>query len=223
MDRQFNKGDIVQNFKRREVIDGSMQYIYQIVDVATHSETNERLVVYRALYPPYDTWVRPFEMFMSHVDKCKYPENTQEYRFELVPDSFYREQLYIDKAWYSFEDLLGIVKVLRSKDGCPWDQKQTFESMRKCLLEEAQEAVDAVDNHDMDNLCEELGDVLLQVVMNGQIAKDEELFSIESIIEGVSKKLVRRHPHVFGDEEVDDSPEKAKEKWQEMKRREKEV
>ena len=121
---------------------------------------------------------------------------------------------------HTFDDLIGIIAELRSDHGCPWDKEQTFESLKKCLADEAQEVFEAVDNKDMENLCEELGDVLLQVVLYSQIAKEAGAFTIDDVIDGISKKMVRRHPHVFGDIEVN-SPEEALALWKELKLQEK--
>ena len=121
---------------------------------------------------------------------------------------------------HTFEDLTNIIAELRSDHGCPWDKEQTFESLKKCLADEAQEVFEAVDNKDMENLCEELGDVLLQVVLYSQIAKEAGAFTIDDVIDGISEKMVRRHPHVFGDIEVN-SPEEALALWKEIKLQEK--
>ena len=121
---------------------------------------------------------------------------------------------------HTFEDLINIIAELRSDHGCPWDKEQTFESLKKCLADEAQEVFEAVDNKDMENLCEELGDVLLQVVLYSQIAKEQGAFTIDNVIDGISEKMVRRHPHVFGDIEVN-SPEEALALWKEIKLQEK--
>lgn len=121
---------------------------------------------------------------------------------------------------YSFEELVGIISELRSDHGCPWDRQQTYESLKKCLADESQEVFDAVDNRDMENLCEELGDVLLQVLLNSQIAKEEGAFTIDDVIDGLCKKMIRRHPHVFGDIKVN-SPEESLALWNEIKKREK--
>ena len=121
---------------------------------------------------------------------------------------------------HTFDDLIGIIAELRSDHGCPWDKEQTFESLKKCLADEAQEVFEAVDTKDMENLCEELGDVLLQVVLYSQIAKEVGAFTIDDVIDGISKKMVRRHPHVFGDIEVN-SPEEALALWKEIKLQEK--
>ena len=121
---------------------------------------------------------------------------------------------------HTFDDLIGIIAELRSDHGCPWDKEQTFESLKKCLADEAQEVFEAVDNKDMENLCEELGDVLLQVVLYSQIAKEAGAFTVDDVIDGISEKMVRRHPHVFGDIEVN-SPEEALALWKEIKLQEK--
>ena len=121
---------------------------------------------------------------------------------------------------HTFDDLIGIIAELRSDHGCPWDKEQTFESLKKCLADETQEVLEAVDNKDMENLCEELGDVLLQVVLYSQIAKEAGAFTIDDVIDGISEKMVRRHPHVFGDIEVN-SPEEALALWKEIKLQEK--
>lgn len=121
---------------------------------------------------------------------------------------------------YTFEDLVGIIAKLRSKEGCPWDREQTFESLKVCLANETQEVFDAVDSHDMENLCEELGDVLLQVMLNSQIAKEQNAFTIDQVIDGLCCKMVRRHPHVFGGVKVN-SVEQGNALWNEIKMQEK--
>lgn len=121
----------------------------------------------------------------------------------------------------SFQDFVQIIAKLRAEDGCPWDREQTHESLKVCLLEETGEVIDAIDQKDDENLCEELGDVLLQVVMHAQIAAEEGRFTIEDVIDGVSQKMIRRHPHVFGDRKAM-SPEESLKFWEEIKRKEKE-
>jgi tetrapyrrole methylase family protein/MazG family protein len=101
-----------------------------------------------------------------------------------------------------FDKLVGILKTLRSKDGCMWDRKQTYGSLVKHLLSEAQEVKQAVENKDMDNLEEELGDMLLQIVFYAQIGRENKDFNIDGIIKRLNKKLIRRHPHVFSNYKV---------------------
>ena len=121
---------------------------------------------------------------------------------------------------YTFNDLVNIIAELRSDHGCPWDREQTYESLKKCLADETQEVFEAVDRHDTENLCEELGDVLLQVMLNSQIAKEEGAFTIDDVIDGLCQKMVRRHPHVFGDAKVS-STEEGLALWNAIKEQEK--
>lgn len=121
---------------------------------------------------------------------------------------------------HTFEDLVHIIEELRSDHGCPWDREQTHESLKKCLADESQEVFDAIDHQDMENLCEELGDVLLQVMLNSQIAKEEGFFTIDDVIDGICRKMIRRHPHVFGDVKVN-SPEESLALWNAIKKQEK--
>ena len=122
---------------------------------------------------------------------------------------------------YDFNDLIEIIAQLRGPGGCPWDIEQTHESLKKCLQEEAGEVMEAIDNKDDANLCEELGDLLLQVVMHAQIASETGRFTMDDVIQGVSAKMVRRHPHVFGDAKASNSEESLN-LWAEIKRQEKE-
>lgn len=121
---------------------------------------------------------------------------------------------------HTFQELIHIIEKLRSDQGCPWDRAQTYESLKQCLAEETQEVMDAVDNHDMENLCEELGDVLLLVMLNSQIAREEGAFTIDDVIDGICQKMIRRHPHVFGDVKVD-SAEESLALWNAIKAQEK--
>ena len=124
------------------------------------------------------------------------------------------------KAAYSFAELVEIIALLRGEGGCPWDREQTFESMKKCLSDECAEVLEAVDKQDDDNLCEELGDVLLQVLLYSQIAKEKGLFSIDDVMTMLGKKMIRRHPHVFGDLIVS-NPQEALASWKAVKAAEK--
>ena len=99
------------------------------------------------------------------------------------------------------------METLRGKDGCPWDQKQTHESLRQHLLEEAYEVLEAIDNNNMPELAEELGDLLLQVVFHAQMAAERGDFAMTDVLDHIIQKLVRRHPHVFGDEKVETAEE----------------
>ena len=121
---------------------------------------------------------------------------------------------------YSMEDLLKIMQLLRGPGGCPWDRAQTHQSIRANMLEEAYEAADAIDRMDMDNLKEELGDVLLQVVFHACMAQEAGYFTFDDVVDGICKKLIYRHPHVFGTVEARD-PDGALSAWDAQKRKEK--
>lgn len=125
-----------------------------------------------------------------------------------------------DGQRYDFGGFTDIIARLRAPDGCPWDIKQTHESLKKCLVEESGEVISAIDKKDDENLCEELGDLLLQVVMHAQIAAEENRFTIADVIQGVSEKMIRRHPYVFGDVKIS-SLEEGLELWNAMKEKEK--
>ena len=121
---------------------------------------------------------------------------------------------------YSMDDLLRIMELLRAPGGCPWDREQTHQSIRANMLEEAYEAAEAIDRGDMDNLKEELGDVLLQVVFHARMAQEAGHFTFEDVADGICKKLVYRHPHVFGSVSAEGS-EGALSAWDAQKRVEK--
>jgi len=121
--------------------------------------------------------------------------------------------------YHEFSSLRETVRTLRGPDGCPWDKKQTHQSLKKNLIEETQELLEALDGNDDDHIIEELGDVLLQVMLHSQIGEDEGWFNIDDVIRVLNKKLIRRHPHVFGDLKAD-NPEEAIAIWQQMKKEE---
>jgi len=118
--------------------------------------------------------------------------------------------------------LMEIMAHLRGPEGCPWDQEQTHETLTRCLVEEVSETLEAIDEKDMELLEEELGDLLLQVVFHAQIAKENGNFDMEDIARGISDKLVRRHPHVFGDEKgTIDQADQVVDRWEQVKAEEK--
>lgn len=129
-----------------------------------------------------------------------------------------RELMHKDR--YGIEDLLAIVAKLRAPGGCPWDAEQTHQSIRNNLIEETYEVVEAIDTGDAHLLCEELGDLLLQVVFHVQIEFEEGRFEFEDVCDGICKKLIYRHPHVFKDLEVSGTEEVLK-NWEDLKNAEK--
>lgn len=122
---------------------------------------------------------------------------------------------------YTYEQLLNIIAELRSPHGCPWDRAQTHESMIKCFYDECDEVVEAIKNKDDENLCEELGDVLLQVLLHAQIAAEEGRFTMADVVDGLAGKMIRRHPHVFGDVPQAQTEEEGLARWKEIKALEK--
>ena len=124
------------------------------------------------------------------------------------------------KDKYSFDDLVEITRILRGPGGCMWDREQDHHSIRRNFLEEAYEAVEAIDNDDPELLREELGDVLLQVTFHAQIEREAGRFTIDEVADGICKKMIYRHPHVFGSVEVGSSTE-VLQNWDELKKTEK--
>lgn len=127
---------------------------------------------------------------------------------------------FVRKESYGLKDLEKIVSILRSPGGCPWDAEQDHKSLRRALLEESCEVIEAINEEDPAHLQEELGDVLLQVVFHADIEREAGRFDLEAVADGVSKKLIFRHPHVFGDVQVADSAEVLV-NWDQLKRQEK--
>ena len=123
-----------------------------------------------------------------------------------------------------FNELVNVIAQLRAPNGCPWDREQTHSSLKAACVEEAAEVICGInileDTGNADNLKEELGDLLLQVVMHAQIAEEEGLFTVDDVISGITEKMIRRHPHVFGGEKAAD-PEEALNKWGDIKKKEK--
>lgn len=139
-----------------------------------------------------------------------------------MPDQDTHTSASVPAAHPSFDALVQTIWRLRQPDGCPWDREQTHESIERNMIEEAYEAVDAIEQHDQAHLREELGDVLMQVLLHAQIDADEGGFTIDDVCAELNEKLIRRHPHVFGDVDASD-PEEALASWDEVKRQEREA
>lgn len=123
------------------------------------------------------------------------------------------------KSDNAMERLVGIMARLRSNDGCPWDREQTHHTIKSCVIEETYEVVEAIDSGRPDKLCEELGDLLLQIVFHARLAEEAGNFGITDVINGISEKLIRRHPHVFGNEKVN-SVSGVIDNWERIKKTE---
>ena len=121
----------------------------------------------------------------------------------------------------AFSKLMDTLRKLRGPNGCPWDKAQTHQSLIKCLKEESQEVINAIENKDKENLKEELGDLLLQPIFHALIAEEENLFTLKEVIENLNKKLIKRHPHVFGSAKAS-TPEEALAQWKAAKLKERE-
>lgn len=121
---------------------------------------------------------------------------------------------------YGIDDLLAIMERLRQPDGCPWDREQDHHSIRNDFIEETYEAAEAIDRENREELCEELGDVLLQIVFHCQIEREQQGFDFTDVCDGICKKLIERHPHVFGSISVENSDE-VLENWDMIKQKSK--
>lgn len=147
------------------------------------------------------------------------------YELDRQPNIDHLTSLYIGKMpkheqTFDLEPLEDVVKTLRSPGGCPWDIVQTHKSLRRNLIEEVYEVIEAIDLEDEKLLCEELGDLLMQVIFHARMAEEAKLFSMQDVIDGITEKLIRRHPHVFGDVNVKDAGEVLI-NWEAIKRAEK--
>lgn len=130
------------------------------------------------------------------------------------------KEVYPKKDFYNIDDLLAIMKILRSKNGCPWDMEQDHHSIRKDVLEEAYEVAEAIDSENPALLKEELGDLLLQVVFHAELENEKNVFDFDAVCDGICKKLIYRHPHVFGNIHVENSADVLK-NWDSLKSRSK--
>lgn len=146
------------------------------------------------------------------------------YELDRQTDIDHLTSLYLPpRPWastFDFSPLTGIMKRLREPGGCPWDREQTPASLRPHILEEAYEVTEAIDLHDGHLLCEELGDMLLQIVFQARLAEEAGLFAMQDVVQGITEKLIRRHPHIFGDVQATDAAAVLL-NWEAIKRREK--
>ena len=123
------------------------------------------------------------------------------------------------KKFKTIDDLSGIIRTLRGPDGCPWDKKQTHQSIKDLIKEEAEEVADAIDNDDIENLVEELGDVLLHIMFHCELGAEEGWFNFNDVTDAICKKLIFRHPHVFSDMQIEEKD--LPEMWEKLKKIEK--
>ncbi|MCW5945755.1 MAG: nucleoside triphosphate pyrophosphohydrolase [Fimbriimonadales bacterium] len=182
----------------------SSQIIFNLDSKEVASESKLWLMRF---YPPEHS-VSLIQGWRSGINERKVDTPLAELdHFDFDPlTSAFIEGLPLERP-HGFYGLVDIVDTLLGPDGCPWDREQTHETLKKHLIEEAYETIEAIDSNDPDKLCEELGDLLLQPLMHSQMDAIEGLYDIDDVIEAISSKLVRRHPHVFGDVEVESSQE----------------
>lgn len=124
------------------------------------------------------------------------------------------------KEKYGFNELLDIMARLRGENGCPWDREQTHDSLKRYLIEETYEVLEALDTGDMARISDELGDLLLQIVFHAQIARENGDFDMDDVVSGICRKLISRHTHIFGDAKAD-TPDEVIQNWEEIKKKEK--
>src|SRR6185437_9830874 len=148
---------------------------------------------------------RARELISNRAFACRYIRNVAEL-YQLAGEKF--------------AELVRIMAQLRAPGGCPWDRKQNFDTIKSYVLEETYEVMDAIDRRDWPGLAEELGDLLLQPVFFAEMAREEGYFSIAGSLDAINQKLIRRHPHIFGDATAD-TAEDVKQRWEEIKEREK--
>jgi tetrapyrrole methylase family protein/MazG family protein len=173
-----------------------------------------------------DYYKDDMEIYFVRAAGVKGLESTRKinlYELDRQEDVDYLTSIYIPKdieATKDFHDLIKIMDTLRGENGCAWDREQTHESLKKCLIEECYEVLEAIDVMDEDEIIEELGDVLLQVVFHAQIGKEQGYFNINDVIKGITNKMINRHPHIFKHPEIKDSKE-ILEIWDDIKSEEK--
>lgn len=218
---------IIDAFKieQTELIQTMNQFILQVYDQAIGSMVKLRLmqfypddheiVIVRAAGIPGEERVERIRLF--ELDRSEHLERLDHLTSLWIPRMDAKKE-----HRFRFNELVNIMQTLRAVGGCPWDQKQTHQSLRQYLIEEAYEVIDAIDLEDLTALEEELGDVLLQVVFHSEIAAESGYFDITDVISGICRKLIHRHPHVFGDISVKDAEEVLK-NWEQIKRTEKSI
>lgn len=171
---------------------------------------------------PDDCKIKILDVLTNKIDEISLfdldRQNNYDYSTYIFIESIEKSRL----GLYNINDLKKTMIFLRGAEGCPWDRKQTHMSIRECVIEEAYEVVEAIENDDIENMVEELGDLLLQVVFHSQIADEEGYFNFEDVTKQICEKLIRRHPHVFKDK-VANNIDEALESWEEIKNLEKQV
>lgn len=210
-----------------KLVDGS---IFDVLDVDINSDMIITQVYNRRILSEIkiilsEVYGDDYKIYGIHSAGVKEDEKKQFisiYELDRIDEVGPLTSLYIpkieqkDKIIFDFNDLLGIIRLLRSKNGCPWDMEQTHMSIRQSVIEEAYELVDAIDRDDINDISEELGDVLLQVLLHSQIASEEGEFNIYEVMSTLANKLIYRHPHVFKEKDLVNTSEVVY-NWNELK------
>ncbi|PLS15151.1 nucleoside triphosphate pyrophosphohydrolase [Bacillus sp. M6-12] len=205
--------------KRDEIIITQHMIIGQVYDAFVASEV--KLTLMEKLPDDYEVLiVTAAGTSMEKVIKVPLFELDRQMELSNLTSVYVPPVKEDEHLYREFSRLREIIAVLRGPNGCPWDKKQTHESLKKYLIEETYEVIDAIDSGDDDGLVGELGDVLLQVMLHSQIGEDEGLFTVDDVIRSISEKMVRRHPHVFGNA-VAETAEDVTANWEKIKAREK--
>lgn len=201
-----------------KIVDGTL-FHHQLIDINSDmiitQVYNRRILIdlkimLSEIYgDEYDIWV----VHSAGIVGGEEVHNIPIYKLDQIEEVGHLTSVYIpnieenNRKVFDFNDVMGIMKLLRSENGCPWDLEQTHESIRQSVIEEAYEVVNAIDNDDIDNLIEELGDLLLQVIFHCQIGYDEGEFNLIEVTSALANKLIYRHPHIFLEKNVDNSNE----------------
>lgn len=196
----------------------SLNIITQVYDNEVASELKIKLM---EIYPE-DIIIQKIDVLSENVEKIPLYLLDQQKKYEFSTYFCINPIEIFKYPVYNVNNLCRTIKTLRGADGCPWDKKQTHESLRQCVIEEAYEVADAIDNKDVDNLVEELGDLLLQVIMHSEIGSEEGYFNFKDVVSVVCNKMYKRHPHVFGDVKVS-STDEVLNNWEEIKKKEKKL
>ncbi|GAE94197.1 possible tetrapyrrole methyltransferase domain [Gracilibacillus boraciitolerans JCM 21714] len=206
------------SFERQQVQYQQHLVFCQVYDRFIASEI--KLTLLEDLPPEYPVYiVEAAGSVQEKINKISLVELDQQITLSNLT-SLYIPPIEKEKLNHQFFRLKEVITRLRGPGGCPWDQKQTHESLKKYLIEESYEVIEAIDAEDDDALAEELGDVLLQVLLHSQIGEEEGFFTIDDVIYSITEKMIRRHPHVFGDLEVVDESDVIK-NWELIKKEEK--
>ncbi|MFD3155543.1 nucleoside triphosphate pyrophosphohydrolase [Haloimpatiens sp. FM7330] len=202
---------------KKQILDKRVGFIItQVYNKYIASEVKLRLLEY------YDDETEIYFVRAAGVKESESIRKIHLYELDRQEDIDYLTTIYVPKDLDNtkdFSDLIGIMDILRGEDGCPWDKEQTHETLRKCLIEECYEVIEAIDEKDDDKLSEELGDVLLQVVFHSKLGEEDGYFNINDVIKGICNKMIERHPHIFGDLKVSNTDE-VLDNWEKIKKKE---